>query len=71
MASVKAEIHALIDRLPDDATYENVEYALYVRREIELGLQESETGLLYTLDEAKAMMKSWQLDRSITPASFD
>ncbi len=60
MASVKEEIHALIDRLPDDATYEDIEYAIYVRREIELGLQEAETGPFYTLDEAAAEMKSWR-----------
>ncbi|MCX6606828.1 MAG: hypothetical protein NTV52_25040 [Acidobacteria bacterium] len=62
MASVKEEIHALIDRLPDDATYEDVEYALYVRREIELGLQEVESGQLLTQEEAEARILGWRID---------
>lgn len=59
MASVKEELHALIDRLPDDATYDDARYAIYVRWEIELGLKEAETGPFLTLDEATAEMKRW------------
>ncbi len=62
MASVKEEIHALIDRLPDDATYEDVEYALYVRREIELGLQEAESGQLLTQEEAEVRILGWRIE---------
>jgi len=61
MASVKEEIHALIDRLPDDATYEDIEYAIYVRREIELGLQEAESGQLLSQEEAEARILSWPI----------
>jgi len=61
MASVKEEIHALIDRLPDDATYEDIEYAIYVRREIELGLQEAESGQLLSQVEAEARILSWPI----------
>ena len=61
MASVKEEIHALIDRLPDDATYEDVEYAIYVRREIELGVQEVESGYVLSQEEAEARILGWPI----------
>ena len=41
-ANVKQQAHELIDKLPDDATWRDVVYELVVRREIELGLADSE-----------------------------
>jgi len=44
MPSVKDEVRQLIERLPDDATWEDVEYQIYFRRAVEAGLRESEAG---------------------------
>ena len=41
-ANVKQQAHELIDQLPDDATWRDVVYEMVVRREIELGLADSE-----------------------------
>ncbi len=43
-ANVKQQVHELVDHLPDDATWDDVMYRIAVRRSIEIGLRESETG---------------------------
>ena len=42
-ANIKQQAHELIDKLPDNATWREVVYEMVVRREIELGLSDSET----------------------------
>ncbi len=40
--SIKQQAHELIDKLPDNATWRDVVYEMIVRREIDLGLADSE-----------------------------
>ena len=42
--NVKQAAHQLIDGLPDEASWRDVVYEVVVRREIELGLSDSEEG---------------------------
>jgi hypothetical protein len=44
-ATLKQKAHALIDRLPDDATWHDMAEALAVVEDIEAGLAESDAGL--------------------------
>ena len=43
-SSVKAALRDLLDRLPDDATWDEVDYAIHVRRSIERGLEDITAG---------------------------
>ncbi len=43
--TLKQQAHALIDRLPDDATWRDVADVLAVIEDIEAGLSESDQGL--------------------------
>ena len=43
--TLKQRAHALIDRLPDDATWHDVAEVLAVIEDIEAGLSESDRGL--------------------------
>ncbi|MBK7952400.1 MAG: hypothetical protein IPK00_27515 [Deltaproteobacteria bacterium] len=42
--STKDAVRALLDRLPDDCSLEDVLYHLYVVQQIELGLAEADAG---------------------------
>ena len=42
--SVKEEARRLIDQLPDDATWEDVLYQMYVHQSIEAGLKDCQEG---------------------------
>jgi hypothetical protein len=40
--NIKQQAHELIDKLPENATWRDVVYEMVVRREIELGLADSD-----------------------------
>ena len=42
--SVKVAAHELVDRLPDNATWDDLVYEMVARREIERGIADSEAG---------------------------
>ena len=51
--SVKELARALIERLPDKATWDDVEYEIYVRRAIDAGIAESEAGDVVPVSEVR------------------
>jgi len=51
--SVKQQARELIEQLPDDATWEDVEYQVYVRQAIDAGLKDAREGRLVSLEEAR------------------
>lgn len=51
--NIKEEAHRLIEELPEDATWKDVEYAMHVRQQIEQGLQDVEEGRTMTTDELR------------------
>lgn len=52
-ASVKEEAQRLIAQLPEDATWEDLQYEIYVRQAIEAGLKDSREGRTVPLEEAR------------------
>lgn len=59
MGTAKEEIRKLIDALPDDATWEDVQYSIYVRERVERGRREAQQGHLIDQDEIETRMKQW------------
>jgi hypothetical protein len=52
-ASVKEEALRLVERLPADATWEDLQYEIYVRQAVEAGLKDSREGRTVPLAEAR------------------
>ena len=48
---VKDAAKAILDKLPDDASWEDVQYHLYVRQQIEAGLEDDAAGRLVDTDQ--------------------
>jgi predicted transcriptional regulator len=59
MATVKEEARRMIESLPDDATWEDVQYSIYVRERIERGRREASDGKILDEDEVERRMKPW------------
>lgn len=53
MPTVKQIIHDIADHLPDQATFDDAMYALYVRQKIEEGLKDIDEGRVVSHEEAK------------------
>ncbi|MCF6334711.1 MAG: hypothetical protein L3J12_03105 [Spirochaetales bacterium] len=43
MNTVKAEVRSLIDKLPDECTFEDVQYHLFVAEKIQRGIDRANT----------------------------
>lgn len=52
-STVKDEARRLIELLPDDATWEDVHYEIYVRQAVEAGLKDSRDGRTVSHEEAR------------------
>ena len=50
---VKSAARETIDLLPDDATWDDVIYRMYVRQKIEAGLADAEAGNLISTEEVR------------------
>lgn len=59
MQNKKQEVVALLDRLPEDCSLEDVQYHLYVLQKIEHGLQDVHAGRLITQEEVEKKMSKW------------
>ncbi len=55
---VKEELSRLIDRLPDEVTWDDVMYEIYVRQKIEEGLKAADEGRLISHEEVKKRFSS-------------
>jgi predicted transcriptional regulator len=57
---VKEEAHRLLETLPDDATWDDVQYAVLFRQSIARGLADSEAGRGKTTEEVRQhFAKKW------------
>ena len=59
MATAKEEIRRMLDALPDDATWEDVQYSIYVRECIDRGRREADQGKLIDHDDIERRMEQW------------
>lgn len=58
-AKAKDEVIRLLERLPDDASLEDIQYHIYVRQKIEHGMEDAEAGRTLTEEEFDRRMAKW------------
>ncbi len=59
MGSPKDEVRRLLDTIPDEASYEDIQYHIYVREKIERGLRDLEEGRVLSQEEVERRMSKW------------
>ena len=52
--NIKQEAHRLVEKLPEDATWDDLMYEIYVRQAIEAGLADSEAGRTLDVKDVRA-----------------
>ena len=55
----KDDVRALLDRLPDDASLNDIQYHIYVRQKVERGLEAAEKGNVLSTEELNRRMSRW------------
>lgn len=59
MPTAKEQVRKVLDNLPDDASFEDIQYHIYVRAKIERGRQAVEEGRVLTEEEAARRLSKW------------
>ena len=59
MSTAKEEVRKMLDQIPDDASFEDIQYHIYVREKIERGLKDVEEGRVLSQEEVEHRMSKW------------
>ncbi len=59
MVVVKQEVQKMIQNLPDNCTYEDIQYHLYVVEKIKNGISRAENGETLSHKDAKKRVAKW------------
>ncbi len=59
MTAIKDEAQKMIQNLPDNCTYEDIQYHLYVVEKIQKGLNRADDGETVSHQNAKNKMSKW------------
>lgn len=59
MGRPKEEVRQLLDLLPEDTSYEDIQYHIYVRQAIQRGEQAADRGELVEQEEIERRMAKW------------
>lgn len=58
-ATAKEQIRKMLDELPEEASFEDIQYHIYVRQKIERGIQDVAEGRVVDEDEAERRLARW------------
>ena len=59
MSTAKEEVRKMLDKIPDDASFEDIQYHIYVREKIESGLRDIKEGHVLSQEEVEQRMSKW------------
>jgi hypothetical protein len=59
MRSAKKAVQQVLKQLPANASFEDIQYHIYVMEKIERGLQDVRNGRLLTQDDVEKRMEKW------------
>lgn len=62
MVSVKEEVAALLRKLPDDCSLEDIQYHLYILEKVRRGLERADSEGGIPQEEAEARLDRWLTD---------
>ncbi|MGO8731566.1 MAG: hypothetical protein ACLQGT_04300 [Terracidiphilus sp.] len=57
MRSAKDEVRRILEQIPDNASFEDIQYHIYVREKIDRGLEDVEQGRVISQDEVERRMR--------------
>jgi predicted transcriptional regulator len=59
MGTAKEVVRKMLDQIPDDASFEDIQYHIYVQEKIERGLRDIEEGRVVSEEEVEKRMSKW------------
>ena len=59
MSTAKETVREILEHIPDDSSFEDIQYHIYVREKIEQGLKDIEEGRVTGQEEIERRMSKW------------
>jgi len=59
MSTPKDSVRELLDELPEETSYEDIQYHIYVRQKIDRGLRDLKAGRVLSQKEVERRMSKW------------
>lgn len=59
MGTARQEVRKMLSRIPDDSSFEDIQYHIYVREKIERGLKDIKEGRVISQEEVERRMSKW------------
>ena len=59
MSPVKEEVMRILESLPDDCSYEDVQYRIYLRETVDRGIRDIDAGRVVSQEEAERRAEQW------------
>lgn len=59
MSTPKTEVTAMLEALPDDSSFEDIQYHLYVLEKVNRGIERAETGGVVSHEDARVRLNKW------------
>jgi hypothetical protein len=60
MVTAKDKVRKLLQTVPDEATFDDIQYSIYVRQKIERGLEDVRQGRVLSQKEVERRMAQWK-----------
>lgn len=61
MQTAKDQVREVLEVLPEDASYEDIQYHIYVRQQIERGLADVDAGRVVSHGEVLKRLEKWRV----------
>jgi hypothetical protein len=59
MSTAKEEVRKILDLIPDDSSFEDIHYHIYVQQKMQQAYEDVEAGRTFSQEEAEARMAEW------------
>lgn len=59
MLTAKEEVRRILDELPEDASFEDIQHRIYIRQKIERGLDDMRAGRVIPHEEVERRAQKW------------
>ena len=59
MSTAKEDVRKILDQLPEDASFEDIQYHIYVRQKVLKGLNDVDAGRVVSQRDAEQRMAKW------------
>lgn len=59
MSTAKEEVRKILDHIPDNASFEDIQYHIYVCQKVERGRKDIEEGRVISQEEMEQRLAKW------------